>query len=194
MYVIHREVTLPKLMLAILRRFLPLGIVFSPKTTATSCQDAAFFPGMMHIYSFIQVVLYFFPNRLILPKWIITDDRDYGTLCNSRFYQMLGVTQRCVFRSRAQLDDLQFSGVGGRERYLPLPHMKETIDLPLTITSDSLPLWLNPRPPPPLLQPIVMIYDFRLDFCSIFPRLGQCMWLQTRHKLSWLPIHDLCRT
>ena len=35
------------LILSILRRFLPLCIVFIPITTATSCQDADFFPGMM---------------------------------------------------------------------------------------------------------------------------------------------------
>ena len=33
------------LVLAILCRVLPLGVVFSPKTTATSCQDADVFPG-----------------------------------------------------------------------------------------------------------------------------------------------------
>ena len=35
------------LILTVLRRFLPLCIVFSPITTATNCQDAVFFPGMM---------------------------------------------------------------------------------------------------------------------------------------------------
>ena len=38
------------LILAILRRFLPLCIVFSPISTATSCQDADFFPGMMYMH------------------------------------------------------------------------------------------------------------------------------------------------
>ena len=33
-----------------LRRFLALGIVFNPIATATSCQGADFFPGMIYIY------------------------------------------------------------------------------------------------------------------------------------------------
>ena len=37
------------LILAILRRFLPLSIVFSLITTASSCKDADFFTGMMYI-------------------------------------------------------------------------------------------------------------------------------------------------
>ena len=37
------------MILAIFRRFLPLCIVFSPITTATSCQDAEFFPGTYDI-------------------------------------------------------------------------------------------------------------------------------------------------
>ena len=31
------------------RRFLPLCVVFGPSNTATSCQDADFFPAMMYI-------------------------------------------------------------------------------------------------------------------------------------------------
>ena len=42
------------LLLAILRRFLPLCIVFGPKTTVTSCEDADFFPGMIHTYIYIH--------------------------------------------------------------------------------------------------------------------------------------------
>ena len=34
---------------AILRRFLPNCIVFSPITTVTSCQDADFFPAMRYL-------------------------------------------------------------------------------------------------------------------------------------------------
>ena len=34
---------------AISRRFLPLCVIFGPSTMATSCQDADFFPGMLHI-------------------------------------------------------------------------------------------------------------------------------------------------
>ena len=32
-----------------LRRYWPFYVVLCPKTTATSCQDADFFPGMLHI-------------------------------------------------------------------------------------------------------------------------------------------------
>ena len=40
------------LIFAILCRFLPLGVVFYPSTTATSCQDADFFPAMICISIF----------------------------------------------------------------------------------------------------------------------------------------------
>ena len=42
------------LILAILRRFLPLCIVFIPITTATICQDADFFPAQVKL-----IVIYF---------------------------------------------------------------------------------------------------------------------------------------
>ena len=44
--------------LAILRRFLPRCVVFSHKTTTTSCQDADFFPGMISIYVSMYLSIY----------------------------------------------------------------------------------------------------------------------------------------
>ena len=44
------------LILAILRRSLSLRIVFSHITTATSCQDADFFPGMTHTYKLVRLL------------------------------------------------------------------------------------------------------------------------------------------
>ena len=46
------------LILAILRRILPLCIVFIPITTATSCQDADFF-YRYDIYIWIDLSIYF---------------------------------------------------------------------------------------------------------------------------------------
>ena len=42
-----------------LRRFLPLFVVFDPSTTATSCQDAYFFPAMIYIYIYVYVFCLF---------------------------------------------------------------------------------------------------------------------------------------
>ena len=44
----------------ILRRFLPLFVVFDPSTTATSCQDAYFFPAMIYIH--ICICILFIPR------------------------------------------------------------------------------------------------------------------------------------
>ena len=75
----------------ILHRVLPLCIVFSPLTTVTSCQDADFFPGMIHIHTFFCIIchrdtqiskiyIYIFPSIRLLALRL---SPLRGALCNN---------------------------------------------------------------------------------------------------------------